>query len=99
MRSVDGARRVFAGTTVAIPERDLTIGAAHDVVLLNHPPVQVAPQIDQRLLAIAHGLAIDHPALGQADRRRQALGVQGRQQLAAKHRRQGFVVEQVETVC
>ncbi len=95
VRTADGSCRAFAGATVAIPERDLAIGAAYDVALLNHPPVQVAPQIDQRLVAIAHGLAIDHPALGQADRRRQAVSVQGRQQLAMKHPCQGFVVEQV----
>ena len=46
-----------------------------------------------RSLASAHGPAVDHPAPGQADRRGQAVGVQGRQQLAAKHRCQGFVRE------
>ena len=48
-----------------------------------------APQIDQCLVPIAHALTIDPPALGQADRRRQAFGVQGRQKLAAKHRSTG----------
>ena len=41
----------------------MTIGAAHYVTLLDHAAVQVAPQIDERLLAVAHALAIDHPAL------------------------------------
>ena len=94
MRCVDGSRRVLAGATVTILERDLAIRTAHDVTLLNHAPIQVAPQIDQCLVPIAHALAIDPPALGQADRRRQALGVQGRQRLAAKHRRQRLVLEQ-----
>ena len=91
-----GSRNAYGGA-VAIAKRDLTIRAAQDVTLLNHAPIQVAAQIDQCLVAIAHALAIDHPTLGQADRRRQALGVQGRQQLAAKHRCQGLVVEQVVT--
>jgi|GEM_PF-4355259 len=64
VRTADGAQRLLAAVAVAIAERDLAIGAAHDVALLNHPAVQVAPQIDRRLVAIAHGLAIDHPALG-----------------------------------
>ena len=42
VRSADGSRRVLAGATVTIPERDMAIRTAHDVTLLNHTPVQVA---------------------------------------------------------
>ena len=73
VRSAEGSCRVLAAGTVAVPERDLTIGAAQDVTLLNHAAVQVAAQIDQCLLTIAHARAIDHPTLGQAQRHRQAL--------------------------
>ena len=62
VRSADGARRVLAAATVAIAERDLTLRTAHDVTLLNHAPVQVAPQIDQCLVPIAHALACRPPS-------------------------------------
>ena len=62
VRCADGSRRVLAGATVTKAERDLAILAAQDVTLLNHPPVQVAAQIDQCFLAIARALAFRPPS-------------------------------------
>ena len=62
VRAADGSRRVLAGATVTKAERDLAILAAQDVTLLNHTPVQVAPQIDQCPLAIAQALAFRPPS-------------------------------------
>ena len=56
-----------------------------DVALPNHTPVQITPQVDQRLVAIAHALAVHHPLLGQVDGQRQTRFNQGSEKLATKH--------------
>ena len=94
VRPADGASRVLAGFTVAIPERDLPIGAMNDVALPNHAAVQVAPQIDHHLVAAAHRLAVHHPAFGRCGWRLQAQRAHGRQHPGAEHRGQRLVVEQ-----
>lgn len=48
----DAALHDLLGFAVAPAVGHLSVLAANDVSLLNHPAVQIAPQIDQRLLTV-----------------------------------------------
>jgi hypothetical protein len=47
----------------AITERHLAVVAGDDILLPDYTPVKIAPQIDERLLTRADGLAIHYPHL------------------------------------
>ena len=71
----------LAGLGVAELEADLAlVVAAQDVGLLDHAAVQGVAPVQQRLLAVAYRLAVDHPDGRQAGRQRQAGGEGGVQQ-------------------
>jgi len=57
-----GARFDGAGV-FGIPKRHLTVLAAQDVLFLQHPSIEVLPQVGQRLVATTNVLAVDHPVL------------------------------------
>ncbi len=94
-RAAYGAHHALAGLAVPIAETHLAVLAGEDVLFLNHAPIQIAAQIDQGLLAVAHALAVDHPLRRHAGRRFQAGLFERGQHLGAKHLGQGTVVEQV----
>ena len=83
------------GLGVAITEAHLAVIAGDDVLLLDDAPVEVAPQIDQRLLPGADGFAIHHPFLRMTTGQRQSGGFDARQHLGPEDLGQGLVVEQV----
>ena len=81
---------------VAIAERHLSVLAGEDILLPDHAPVKVAPQIDQRFLAAADEFAIYHPCLGIPAGQRQPGGLDTRQQLRPEHAGQGPLIEQID---
>ena len=80
---------------VAITERHVTVVAGDDILLPDHAPVKVTPQIDERLLAAADEFAIHHPCLGITAWERQSGGLDASKQLRPEHSGQGLVVEQI----
>ena len=62
--AADGAAFHLFGFAVLIAEFYLTVFAGEYVLFLNHAPVQVTPQINQRGLSAADLGAIDDPFLG-----------------------------------
>ena len=89
----------LSGTGVAITEADFAVGAGEDVFLGDDAPVQIAPQVDERLLARADGFAIHHPRRGVTIGQPQPGGLDGREQLRPEHLGQRLVVEQIAALC
>jgi hypothetical protein len=54
----------FSGFAVLVAEGDLTVTTSDDVLFLNDAFIQIAPKIDQRLVAAADGLDVDDPGFG-----------------------------------
>ncbi len=77
----EGAGFGAAGFAVSLAEGDLAVVAGAEVLLLEHPPVQVAAQLDQGLFPRAAGLTVGAPLLGMAFRQVQSGLGHGRQQL------------------
>jgi hypothetical protein len=94
-RAAHRAQRHLAGLAVAVTEADLPLLARQNVLFPNHAPIQIAAQIDQRLLAAAHALAVDDPLVRMPGRQRQALPDQRGQQLGPEHLGQCPVAEQI----
>ena len=94
-----GAPFQLHGLAVAITEADLAGGAGEDVFLGDDAPVKIAPQIDERLLARAHGFAIHHPRHGVMIWQGQSSRFDARQQLRPEHFGQRLGVEQIAIFC
>jgi len=65
------------------------------MLLLDHAFIEMAAQIDQRLVAGTDGLDVHDPGCGVSDGRYQSLVADGVEQLGAKDLGQGLVVEQI----
>ena len=50
----------LAALAVAVAKADLAVRARQDVAFPDHPAIEVATEIDQRLLAVADTFAIDY---------------------------------------
>jgi len=86
------------GRGLAVAERYVGVVAGEDVLLADHPAIEVAAEVDQRLGAAANRLAVDHPLRGVGTRQGQPGGGQGGEQLGPEHLGQGLGVEQVGAV-
>ena len=91
----DGSELELLGLAVQITKGHLAVLAGDDISLLEHPFIEIAPQIDQRLLAGADGLYIHDPGLGVACGQLESLLADGLEQLGPKDLGQGLVVEQI----
>lgn len=60
VRPGQGAGFLGAGV-VGIAEGHLTVRVAQDVLLRQHPAIEIAAKVDQRLVPVADWLAVDHP--------------------------------------
>ena len=78
------------GLAVPVAERHPAILAGQDVFLLDHAPIQITPEVNQRLLACADRFAIDYPIAGVSIRQFQSRLFDARQHLGAKYFRQRF---------
>jgi len=88
----------FSALAVAVAEADLAAAvviAGEEVGLADHTAIEVTPQIDQRLLAVADALAVDHPFPRQRPGRMEAGLRERRQQLGAKHLGERLVAEEI----
>ena len=54
----------FTALAVAVAKADLAVLAGEDIGLPEHPAIEVAAEINERLLAVADTFAIGHPFLG-----------------------------------
>lgn len=52
---------------VGVAKGHLTVRAAQEVLLWQHAALEVAPEVDQRLVTVADRLAVDHPLCRQVD--------------------------------
>lgn len=59
MRAADCATFYSAGLGVAIAKAHLAVGAGDDVLLADDAAVKIAPQIDERFVAVADRFAIN----------------------------------------
>ncbi len=84
-----------SGLAVPVAERHPAIVVGQDIFLPDHAPVQVTPEVNQRLMACADLLAIGHPLGGIGIRQFQTRLFDARQHLGAEHFRQRLVAEQV----
>jgi len=99
VRPRQGAAGGFAALGIAPAVGDQPVLAAQDVALGDHAPVQVAPQVAQRGLPIAHRFAVHHPALGQLGRQGQPGLGQGGLELGREHLGERLVVKEVTPAC
>ncbi len=92
-----GDRSVFAllGFAILVAKSHLAVFAGDNIFLLDHAFIEIAAQIDQRLLARADGLDIDNPGVGVAYGQFQSLLADGVEQFGAKDLGQRLVVEQI----
>ncbi len=95
LRTGQGAVFPAVALGVAVAEGHLSVLAREDVLLADDPAVEIAPEVDQRLLAAADVLAVNHPILRVSGRQTQPRRGDGGQQLAAEDFRQCLVAEQV----
>ena len=85
----------FPALAVAVAKADLPASAAENVAFAQHTAIEVAPEIDQRLFAIADAFAVDDPFRRQLAGQRVAFRLQCDEQLTAKDLGQRLVIEEV----
>ena len=96
--AIQGAGFHLFGLAVLVTEGDLSVFVREDVFLLYHPPIQIAPKVDQSVLSSANGFAIHHPVGRIVVWQGESCLSDARQQLGTKYFGQGFVVKQVVAV-
>ncbi len=62
----------------------LSLVAGDDILFTDDTAIKIAPEVNERLLAAAHGLAIDHPCLRVTIGQSQPRGLDDRQHLRSK---------------
>ena len=62
LRTGHGTQFHLPGLCILVPEAHLATAHGDDILLRDDAPVEVAPEVDERLVAAAHALAIDDPA-------------------------------------
>lgn len=80
---------------VAIHEAHLAIATGHDILLPDDAPVEVASQVDERLLPATDRGTVDHPLLGVANRQRPSGRFEAGQHLRPEDLRQGLMAEEI----
>jgi len=73
----------------------LPIVTGEDVLFPDHAPVEIAPEIDQRLLAGADALAVHNPLFRIALGQREPFAGDGLEHLGPKDLGQGLMIEQI----
>ena len=86
---------VLAALGMHVAEGDHAILTAQDILLPDHPPVEVPAKIDDRLVAVAHIPAVDHPLFGAVTGHLQAAVHQGLEEFGPEYPGQGLVTEEI----
>jgi len=91
----DGPGSVFFGLGVKVPEGDLAVFAAQDILFPDDTPVEVSAEINDCLVAVTDTLAVDNPFAGAIFGHPQPLVNQSLQHLGPEDFGQGLVTEEV----
>ena len=88
-RAGDRSECPLFGVGVSIAEGHLAVLASDNLLLPDHAAIEIAPQVNQCLLAATDGLAVHHPGVGIASGKFKARAGNGVEEFGTKHLGQG----------